>query len=107
MKVYCLLFRARCLVVQANAVTICPTAVWNLVSTTVAGSPLGTSGSTSALLSRPTNVFVDGNGAIYVSDLSNYRVQKWLLNDTTGITVAGGSSGTGLHQFNYSECNLN
>ena len=93
----------RLLVVYADTTTICSTAVWNLNATTVAGSSQGTSGSTPALLSQPYDVFVDGNGTIYVTDTLNSRIHKWLPGASTGITVAGGSSGTGLNQFNNRE----
>ncbi|TAE23523.1 MAG: hypothetical protein EAZ91_22060 [Cytophagales bacterium] len=68
---------------------------------TVAGT--GTSGSAPNQLTRPTCVFVDREGYIYVADLSNYRIQKFPPNSTAGTagsTVAGtGTSGSGANEL--------
>ncbi len=42
-------------------------------------------------LAYPSGVFVDSNGAVYIADRVNFRVQKWLPGATTGVTVAGGN----------------
>jgi hypothetical protein len=34
-------------------------------------------------------LYVDRNRTVYVCDVNNYRVMKWLLNATLGIVVAG------------------
>lgn len=48
----------------------------------------------------PQDVYVDGDGNIYVVDGNRYRVQKWKPGADTGITVAGNNGkGTGLNQF--------
>ena len=83
---------------------MCPTAVWAVNASTVAGSSVAASGSTTSLLYYPIDVFVDNIGAIYVADSRNYRVQKWLPGASSGTTVAGGSTGTGLNQFNSGKC---
>lgn len=50
----------------------------------------------------PNAIFVDDSMNVYVSDLSNHRVQKWAPNATAGITVAGGNgNGNGLNQLNF------
>jgi len=57
---------------------------------TVAGT--GTAGSAANQLNNPVSVFVDAQGNIYVSDQSNYRIQKFPAGSTAGsdgITVAG------------------
>ena len=73
--------------------------MWRVNATTVTGSSIGLAGSTASLLYYPKDVFVDNRGAVYVSDSSNYRVQKWLPGATNGSTVAGGNYGTGLNQL--------
>lgn len=60
---------------------------------TVAGSPIGTSGTDDSLLYDPTGVFVDNTGSVYVADFGNSRIQKWKPGATKGITVAGSASG--------------
>lgn len=69
--------------------------------TTVAG---GTgNGPGASQLYRPTAVFVDESGYIYVSDSYNHRIQKFSPNSiagTAGTTVAGtGSSGSATNQL--------
>lgn len=49
----------------------------------------GTAGSTSTLLASPNGVKFSNN-SIYVLDLSNARVQRWILGASSGTTVAGG-----------------
>ena len=53
----------------------------------------------------PRGVFVDtaNSNTIYVADSSNHRIQKWLPNANTGVTVAGqtGVSGSAPNQLNY------
>jgi DNA-binding beta-propeller fold protein YncE len=59
----------------------------------VAGSASGTSGSQAQLLRRPTGVYVDSAGNVYVADENNHRIQKWAPGASSGTTVAGSSSG--------------
>jgi hypothetical protein len=56
---------------------------------TLAGFSLGGGGGYSELR-NPTAIFVDLSGALYIADMSNYRIQKWLPNEPLGYTVAGG-----------------
>lgn len=56
---------------------------------TVAGG--NGAGSAANQLYLPTNVFVDGNDNVYVTDRTNERIQKWAPGATSGITVAGGN----------------
>ncbi len=82
---------------------LCPTAIWQRNATTVAGSQAGTSGKSSTKLDYPTDVHIDNNSNIYVADASNYRVQRFPSNSTTGTTVISASDGTGLNQFAWSK----
>lgn len=81
------------------------------VGTTVAGAT--TSGSAANRLNRPSAVFVDSAGVIYIADTLNYRVQKWPVGSVFGHTVAQGLGTTyGLfvdQQSNVyvSECSAN
>ncbi|CAF4021362.1 unnamed protein product, partial [Rotaria sordida] len=49
-----------------------------------------TAGTTGVYLNKPTAVFVNSNGVIYILDSLNYRVQQWSSGQPMGITVAGG-----------------
>jgi len=60
--------------------------------TTVAGDAAGIRGNTADKLRDPEGVFVDRDGAIYVSDGSNDRIQKWAAPTASPVyspTVAG------------------
>ena len=53
-------------------------------------------------LNEPTNLFVDGQSTLYISDNDNHRVMKWMKGATEGIIVAGGNGqGAGLTQLSY------
>jgi len=50
----------------------------------------------------PTNIFIDPEETIYVSDFWNHRVMKWLKGSNEGIIVAGGQDeGNSLNQLNH------
>ncbi|CAF1124582.1 unnamed protein product [Adineta steineri] len=79
---------------------------WNLNgtnSTLVAGSLSGTAGNNSQYLSTPYGLFLDEiNSLLYVADAANDRVQKFVLGNLTGVTVAGGNGrGTASNQLNF------
>ncbi len=61
---------------------------------TVAGSPIGTSGTADSLLYSPTGVYVDNSGNIYVADFANSRIQMFRPGVRAAVTVAGSASGT-------------
>ncbi|CAF1550087.1 unnamed protein product [Didymodactylos carnosus] len=44
-------------------------------------------------LNTPSGIFVDCAGTVYIADRLNNRIQRWSVNSTTGVTVAGSSSG--------------
>ena len=51
----------------------------------------------------PMGIHMDVNNAaiLYIADSINNRIQKWIIGDTTGLTVAGGNSfGSALNQLN-------
>lgn len=72
----------------------------NIAGFTAAG------GSSLSELDGPTSLFIDSNGTMYIYDSTNARVQKWIIGQPLGFTVAGGrgvgstldkiSSGNGL-----------
>ncbi|CAN5640189.1 hypothetical protein BH09BAC4_BH09BAC4_04380 [soil metagenome] len=67
---------------------------------TVAGGNGGGSGANQ--FDDITDVFVDGQGNIYVSDTDNHRIQKWAPGASAGITVVGGNDfGSMATQLSY------
>lgn len=46
-------------------------------------------GSSNETLSYPYTLYVDNKKDIYIADVNNQRIQKWIRNATTGITIAG------------------
>ncbi|CAF3990909.1 unnamed protein product, partial [Rotaria sp. Silwood1] len=61
---------------------------WNTTGVTVAsGYGLGAS-----QLNYPWDVAIDSNNYIYVADYNNCRIQRWLVGNATGVTVAGNTS---------------
>ena len=66
--------------------------VWDTVGTTVAG--MLSSGSATNQLNSPSDVFIDVNDNIYVSEIYNNRIQRFPSGSTGGTnatTVAGGN----------------
>ncbi|CAF1254722.1 unnamed protein product [Adineta steineri] len=82
-----------------SALSICPTAVWALNGTTIAGSSDGTAGSSTRQLSEPTTVIVDNSSNIYVADSGNFRVLLFRPTSNKGTLVINGSFGTEFNQF--------
>jgi len=71
--------------------------------TLVAGNINGTSRSSTALLNGPVGITLDPTGKVYVADSNNHRVQLFLTNQSTGITIAGvtGVLGSNTALLNY------
>ena len=68
----------------------------------VAGSANSMSGSSLGFLNNPSSIYVDETDAIYISDVNNHRVVKWVKNASIGLIIAGtGVSGTASNQLNY------
>lgn len=70
------------------------TITWNSTATTIAGVASGTAGTAANQLYYPYGLALDSSNALYVADYRNNRIQKWASGATSGITVAGQSSGT-------------
>lgn len=76
---------------------------WQLSGTTVAGvwnSP----GINSSKFNAPFRVILDSSNTLYISNYANHRVQKWLLNEASGTTVAGDANvvtSTALNHLNF------
>lgn len=45
-------------------------------------------------MDSPSAIFVRPNGTMYILDSANYRVMRWIFNQSTGVIIAGGR-GTG------------
>lgn len=59
-------------------------------------------GSAPNQLYHPSCVYVDKNENIYIGDNSNHRVQLWLKDASSGITIAGGNTTDGkLNELSY------
>ncbi len=73
-------------------------ASWNTTGTVVAGG--NGAGNASNQLSGPWAVSVDANQNVYVAEINNARVTKWIPGATTGTIVAGtGTGGSALTQI--------
>ena len=73
--------------------------ITKLLQTTVAGG--NNSGSSLDQLNDPMDIAIDSDGNIYVVEINNHRVTKWVPGATQGIVVAGGNdSGNALNQLN-------
>lgn len=57
-------------------VPVCPTAVWNQSFSILAGST-SNAGSTTTLISSPSDVSFDGYHNMYVADMNNHRIQRY------------------------------
>ncbi|CAF0865121.1 unnamed protein product [Didymodactylos carnosus] len=79
----------------------CTKPSWKKQAVTVAGTT-GKWGSSSTQLYTPAGIFIDPNGySLYVADMWNYRIQKFVQGSNTGITVAGGhGQGDASNQLN-------
>lgn len=78
---------------------IIPVLRWNKTGITVAGIS-GMPGNTSSQLNTPLDVTLDYLNTLYIADLGNARVQKYLRDASTGSTVAGnGAIGSSANQL--------
>jgi hypothetical protein len=73
---------------------------WNSTGITVAGVT-NSPGIGPNQLQRPYCVRLGSSNTLYITDQGNQRVQKWLTNASTGITVAGSANGVIGNTSNY------
>ncbi|CAF2151143.1 unnamed protein product [Rotaria magnacalcarata] len=65
---------------------------WSATGTNVAGT--GSSGASATnRLSSPWGIVLDSSNALYIADQNNNRIQKWIIGDSMGTTVAGQPNG--------------
>jgi hypothetical protein len=74
------------------------TSNWSLL----AGDNNGLAGNTSTLLNAPCDVTLDPMGNMYIADTSNHRIQLYMADGSTVITIAGvsGTSGSSSTMLN-------
>lgn len=76
-----------------------PGSTASTLGTTLVGNAYS-GGSAANQLLNPSSVFVDAQGSMYVADLRNNRIQKFLSGSAIGITVAGGNgNGSAANQL--------
>ncbi|CAF4418590.1 unnamed protein product, partial [Rotaria socialis] len=82
-------------------VPVCATAIWNQTFSTLVGS-MGTAGSSPTLLYNPSSIAFDGYRNMYITDISNHRIQLYAPGSNIGTTIAGitSSSGSSRSQLN-------
>ncbi|CAF1151094.1 unnamed protein product [Rotaria sordida] len=76
-----------------------PLLQWNSTGITIIGTT-GLSGNTTSQLFLPWGLAFDWSNALYITDQKNNRVQKFLMNMSTGSTVSGYGNGTGSSNLN-------
>ncbi|CAF1373129.1 unnamed protein product, partial [Rotaria sordida] len=76
-----------------------PLLQWNSTGITIIGTT-GLSGNTTSQLFLPWGLAFDWSNALYITDQKNNRVQKVLMNMSTGSTVSGYGNGTGSSNLN-------
>ncbi|CAF2033060.1 unnamed protein product, partial [Rotaria magnacalcarata] len=57
-------------------------------------------GSALTQLNHPNGLFVDTLGTLYVADMGNHRVMRWMQGATQGTVIVGGNGyGAGANQL--------
>ncbi|CAF1369505.1 unnamed protein product [Adineta steineri] len=80
---------------------------WNKTGITVAGASNGSTGTAANLLARPYGTALGSFNSLYIADLNNNRIQKWLINTSNVTTVAGlsnGAAGANSVAINLPDC---
>ncbi|CAF0955567.1 unnamed protein product [Adineta steineri] len=67
---------------------------WNSTGITVAGDVGGSSGTAANRFNGPYVLRFDSSNALIISDTLNHRIQKWIIGNSSGVTIAGQASGT-------------
>jgi DNA-binding beta-propeller fold protein YncE len=57
--------------------------------TTIAGRSNGIAGLSSTALNNPSGISIDPSGNFYVGDMLNHRVEFFVKNNFSGVTIAG------------------
>ncbi|CAF3940701.1 unnamed protein product, partial [Rotaria sp. Silwood1] len=73
---------------------------WNPSAITIAGST-GQKGNASNLLNVPFGLTLDSSTTLYIADGFNNRVQKYLRDESFGVTVAGQVDGSSNSTSSY------
>ena len=66
---------------------------WNSTGLTVAGVST-VSGTDNMHLNRPLDLALDYQGTMFIADINNHRIQKYVRGSRNGTTVAGFGNGT-------------
>jgi sugar lactone lactonase YvrE len=69
----------------SSMIRLCPNATWNQNYSIIANSTYGNNATT---FSNAVDFFLDNDSSIYVSDSENYRIEKFILGNPMGTTVA-------------------
>ncbi|CAF3603817.1 unnamed protein product [Adineta steineri] len=64
----------------------------NAINATIVAGTYGLIGLNSSQLYFPNDVYVDRSGNMYVTDMGNNRIQKYINKSTNAITIAGNST---------------
>ncbi|CAF1106760.1 unnamed protein product [Adineta steineri] len=70
------------------------TSAWNSTGITVAGDAGGSSGTAANRFNGPYVLRFDSSNALIISDTINNRIQKWIIGNSSGTTIAGQANGT-------------
>ncbi|CAF3805589.1 unnamed protein product, partial [Adineta steineri] len=75
----------------------------NAINATIVAGNYGSSGSNSSQLYYPNDIYVDKSGNLYVTDMGNSRIQKYVNASKNGIIIVGinSSFGSALNQLGY------
>lgn len=60
-----------------------------MTGTRIAGSSIGTPGSSNSELNGPIEPFLESNGDMYITDSNNHRLQLWTKGASSATTVLG------------------
>ncbi|CAF1336343.1 unnamed protein product [Rotaria sordida] len=85
------------ILIKSKTVTtlnIVPTLRWNTTGITLFGLS-GVTGNASDQLKLPKDAILDSPNILYIADSGNHRIQKYVIGDLTGTTLAGQTSGIG------------
>jgi hypothetical protein len=70
---------------------------WNSSGITLVESKAGVAGNKSNDLQYPFGIVLDWNNTLFISDTHNHRIQKYSLETSSVVTVAGNANGTSCY----------